>query len=123
MATPIALGRGGFPSRPLCFCRQIPCRRASDGKAASHFRLTRLRGYALICLALPPTWRAIPRRLGPFGGDIPIRSVPRPDPRLLVCDTRYRKKETDLALPEFSMRSLLEAGAHFGHQTHRWNPK
>lgn len=28
-----------------------------------------------------------------------------------------------MALPEFSMRSLLEAGAHFGHQTHRWNPK
>ena len=28
-----------------------------------------------------------------------------------------------MALPEFSMRSLLEAGAHFGHQSHRWNPK
>jgi small subunit ribosomal protein S2 len=28
-----------------------------------------------------------------------------------------------MALPEFSMRSLLEAGAHFGHQAHRWNPK
>ena len=28
-----------------------------------------------------------------------------------------------MALPEFSMRSLLEAGAHFGHQTHRWTPK
>ena len=28
-----------------------------------------------------------------------------------------------MALPEVSMRSLLEAGAHFGHQTHRWNPK
>jgi len=28
-----------------------------------------------------------------------------------------------LALPEFSMRQLLEAGAHFGHQVHRWNPK
>ena len=28
-----------------------------------------------------------------------------------------------MALPDFSMRSLLEAGAHFGHQTHRWNPK
>jgi small subunit ribosomal protein S2 len=28
-----------------------------------------------------------------------------------------------MALPEFSMRGLLEAGAHFGHQTHRWNPK
>ncbi|MEN6543738.1 30S ribosomal protein S2 [Parvibaculum sp.] len=28
-----------------------------------------------------------------------------------------------MALPDFSMRSLLEAGVHFGHQTHRWNPK
>jgi small subunit ribosomal protein S2 len=28
-----------------------------------------------------------------------------------------------MALPEYSMRQLLEAGAHFGHQTHRWNPK
>ena len=28
-----------------------------------------------------------------------------------------------MALPDVSMRSLLEAGAHFGHQTHRWNPK
>jgi len=26
-------------------------------------------------------------------------------------------------LPNFSMRQLLEAGVHFGHQTHRWNPK
>ena len=24
---------------------------------------------------------------------------------------------------DFSMRQLLEAGAHFGHQAHRWNPK
>ena len=28
-----------------------------------------------------------------------------------------------MALPDFSMRQMLEAGAHFGHQTHRWNPK
>ena len=28
-----------------------------------------------------------------------------------------------MALPDFSMRTLLEAGAHFGHQAHRWNPK
>ena len=28
-----------------------------------------------------------------------------------------------MALPEFTMRGLLEAGAHFGHQAHRWNPK
>src|SRR5262245_26164117 len=34
-----------------------------------------------------------------------------------------RKRNRLMALPEFSMRQLLEAGAHFGHQTHRWNPK
>ena len=28
-----------------------------------------------------------------------------------------------MALPDFSMKELLEAGVHFGHQTHRWNPK
>jgi small subunit ribosomal protein S2 len=28
-----------------------------------------------------------------------------------------------MSLPEFSMRQLLEAGVHFGHQAHRWNPK
>jgi len=28
-----------------------------------------------------------------------------------------------MAMPEFSMRQLLEAGVHFGHQTRRWNPK
>jgi len=28
-----------------------------------------------------------------------------------------------MALPNLSMRQLLEAGVHFGHQTHRWNPK
>jgi small subunit ribosomal protein S2 len=28
-----------------------------------------------------------------------------------------------VSLPDFSMRQLLEAGAHFGHQSHRWNPK
>jgi small subunit ribosomal protein S2 len=29
----------------------------------------------------------------------------------------------DMALPDFSMRQLLEAGVHFGHQTQRWNPR
>ena len=28
-----------------------------------------------------------------------------------------------MAAPDFSMRQLLEAGVHFGHQSHRWNPK
>jgi len=26
-------------------------------------------------------------------------------------------------MSEFTLKSLLEAGAHFGHQTHKWNPK
>jgi small subunit ribosomal protein S2 len=26
-------------------------------------------------------------------------------------------------LPTYNMRQLLEAGVHFGHQSHRWNPK
>ncbi len=28
-----------------------------------------------------------------------------------------------MALPEFNMRQLLEAGVHYGHQTQRWNPR
>lgn len=28
-----------------------------------------------------------------------------------------------MALPDFTMRQLLEAGIHFGHQTRRWDPK
>jgi small subunit ribosomal protein S2 len=28
-----------------------------------------------------------------------------------------------MTIPDFSMRQLLEAGVHFGHQAHRWNPK
>lgn len=28
-----------------------------------------------------------------------------------------------MALPQFTMRELMEAGVHFGHRTSRWNPK
>ncbi len=28
-----------------------------------------------------------------------------------------------MAMPTFTMRQLLEAGVHFGHNTRRWNPK
>jgi small subunit ribosomal protein S2 len=34
-----------------------------------------------------------------------------------------RKKETDIMMPIYTMRQLLEAGIHFGHHTRRWNPK
>ena len=33
------------------------------------------------------------------------------------------EKDETMALPEYSMRQLLEAGVHFGHHTRRWNPK
>jgi small subunit ribosomal protein S2 len=33
------------------------------------------------------------------------------------------KEFCSMALPEFTMRQLLEAGVHFGHQKHRWNPR
>jgi len=26
-------------------------------------------------------------------------------------------------MSQFTMKALLEAGVHFGHQTRRWNPK
>jgi len=32
-------------------------------------------------------------------------------------------KGPTMAIPDFSMRQLLEAGVHFGHHTRRWNPK
>src|SRR5436189_1686045 len=36
---------------------------------------------------------------------------------------RRINRRMTMALPDFSMRQLLEAGVHFGHQSHRWNPK
>jgi len=33
------------------------------------------------------------------------------------------ERKIKMALPEFSLRQLLEAGVHFGHQTQRWNPR
>ncbi len=33
------------------------------------------------------------------------------------------KRKESLKMPTISMKQLLEAGVHFGHQTRRWNPK
>ena len=33
------------------------------------------------------------------------------------------EKDKEMTLPEFSMRQLLEAGVHFGHNTRRWDPR
>ncbi|HAQ1157821.1 TPA: 30S ribosomal protein S2, partial [Enterococcus faecium] len=34
---------------------------------------------------------------------------------------KTKSEETNMAV--ISMKQLLEAGVHFGHQTRRWNPK
>jgi len=33
------------------------------------------------------------------------------------------KKPKECLMPQVTMKSLLEAGVHFGHQTNKWNPK
>ena len=65
----------------------------------------------------------IPRRGRDRWGEIP--KVPPVDASALIPLPKAMKpeKEYDMALPEFTMRQLLEAGVHFGHQTARWNPK
>src|SRR4029078_4042550 len=37
--------------------------------------------------------------------------------------TKGRKKPEEKSMSDISMKQLLEAGVHFGHQTSRWNPK
>jgi len=36
---------------------------------------------------------------------------------------KVSKSETEVYLASITMKELLEAGVHFGHQTKRWNPK
>jgi small subunit ribosomal protein S2 len=36
---------------------------------------------------------------------------------------RITERNTPMAMPEFTLRQLLESGVHFGHHTRRWNPK
>src|SRR5271169_4005074 len=57
--------------------------------------------------------------LGPDNGS------KRPSGGPFGAHTRPRRinRRRRMALPDFSMRQLLEAGVHFGHQAHRWNPK
>ena len=42
-------------------------------------------------------------------------------PRFLFCGRGQTEEEKNMAV--VSMKQLLEAGVHFGHQTRRWNPK
>jgi small subunit ribosomal protein S2 len=55
-----------------------------------------------------------------FGDRHPLKSTGW-GAALILCQGETGK-ETTMALPEFTLRQLLEAGVHFGHQKHRWNP-
>jgi len=35
----------------------------------------------------------------------------------------HQERSTLMAMPDFTLRQLLEAGVHFGHHTRRWNPR
>src|SRR3954469_24047535 len=88
--------------------------------------------------ALRPSSRArirpaIPHAQGGFAGRVaPGPSGAREAPARAGASTKRvfpsrqanrRRRRSRMALPEFSMRQLLESGAHFGHRTQRWNPK
>src|SRR5919106_1201841 len=57
----------------------------------------------------------------------PILSRRCPDARVRVdssgAEVGGGKNRRYLALAATTMKQLLEAGVHFGHQTRRWNPK
>ena len=37
--------------------------------------------------------------------------------------SRWKTNQGGIIMSVISMKQLLEAGVHFGHQTRRWNPK
>ena len=43
----------------------------------------------------------------------------------MVQETTLNPNQDNIPLGDeaLSMKALLEAGVHFGHQTHRWNPQ
>ncbi len=53
------------------------------------------------------------------GGEL----VPLMDQRSYVSDSPVEEKPGGKNMSVISMKQLLEAGVHFGHQTRRWNPK
>src|SRR5215470_11091468 len=95
------------------------------GACGSAFRLW---AQQLARTLISPYKPAIPHA-GPGGRGqkrkLPIRcsSLPIRKSGSLLALGSNRKTGVFMALPELSLRQLLEAGAHFGHRTQRWNPK
>ena len=91
------------PARPVLHSRPV---RGSIPSRQTNARATRRGAHTRTV----PTGTVPARRPGPAG---PRRRGPR----------RNRTDRRSLTVPSVSMRQLLEAGVHFGHQTRRWNPK
>src|SRR6201999_2044256 len=73
----------------------------------------------------PARWRL------PVGGQNRTRGLPFQTPGRPAAQAnprggitgRLERISTLMAMPDCSMRQLLEAGVHFGHHTRRWNPR
>jgi small subunit ribosomal protein S2 len=57
----------------------------------------------------------------PYYAPLPLRRLCRKVPGALKAGGGKTRRIRDMAV--ISMKQLLEAGVHFGHQTRRWNPK
>jgi small subunit ribosomal protein S2 len=53
--------------------------------------------------------------------DTPVRRAS--SPRVIRFPEAQPEGTNTMAAPVVTMQQLVETGAHFGHQTHRWNPK
>jgi small subunit ribosomal protein S2 len=56
------------------------------------------------------------------GRAAPVSAIPAAPGADLSCGGPTGERKV-MALPNYTMRQLLEAGVHFGHHTRRWNPK
>ncbi len=68
----------------------------------------------------------VPHRRGAHTRTVPTGMVPAGRTAHRPPATRSAEERTDRrsrTVPSVSMRQLLEAGVHFGHQTRRWNPE
>src|SRR3546814_20764591 len=62
-------------------------------------------------------------RISDWSSDVCSSDLPVPgNTRSLIPRGSTGRRKT-MAAPVVTMQQLIEAGAHFGHQTHRWNPR
>src|SRR3974377_1257572 len=96
------------------------------GEARAHYLCVTARNCPSRATLRPPNRLYISRRHHYSGFQVPAPTMGRQDrpvPPKGLTGSAADQPEKTMALPEYNMRQLLEAGVHFGHQAHRWNPK